>query len=38
MPKTGLFAATVAAFIMESYKRLSAYSNAAIVLLLNQIS
>jgi hypothetical protein len=38
MPKTGLFAATVAAFIVESYKRLSAYSNAATVLLLNQIS
>jgi hypothetical protein len=36
--KTGLFAATVAAFIIESYKRLSADSGAATVLLLNQIS
>ena len=36
--KTGLFAATVAAFIIESYKRLSSDSGATTVLLLNQIS
>ena len=36
--KTGLFAATVAAFIVESYKRLSADTGSATVLLLNQIS
>jgi Family of unknown function (DUF6535) len=36
--KTGLFAATVAAFCIESYKRLSSDTGAASVLLLNQIS
>jgi len=36
--KTGLFAATVAAFIIESYKRLSSDSGATTVFLLNQIS
>jgi hypothetical protein len=36
--KTGLFAATVAAFIIESYKQLSSDSGAVTVLLLNQIS
>src|SRR5712672_2975762 len=36
--KTGLFAATVAAFCFESYKRLSSVTGAASVLLLNQIS
>ncbi|KAI0246777.1 hypothetical protein BJV78DRAFT_114536 [Lactifluus subvellereus] len=35
---TGLFASTVAAFIIESYKRLSSDSSAATILLLNQIS
>ncbi|KAH9987933.1 hypothetical protein BJV74DRAFT_474668 [Russula compacta] len=35
---TGLFAATVAAFIIESYKQLSSDSGTATVLLLNQIS
>ena len=38
MKKTGLFAATVAAFIIESYKRLSPDSGAVTVTLLNQIS
>jgi hypothetical protein len=38
LKKTGLFAATVAAFIIESYKRLSSDSGAATVTLLNQIS
>jgi hypothetical protein len=36
--KTGLFAATVAAFIIESYKQLSPDSGTATVFLLNQIS
>ncbi|KAI0290940.1 hypothetical protein B0F90DRAFT_443311 [Multifurca ochricompacta] len=35
---TGLFAATVAAFIIESYKKLSSDSGEATVLLLNQVS
>jgi hypothetical protein len=38
LKKTGLFAVTVAAFIIESYKRLSSDSGATTVLLLNQIS
>ena len=38
LKKTGLFAVTVAAFIIEGYKRLSSDSAAATVLLLNQIS
>jgi hypothetical protein len=36
--KTGLFAATVATFIIESYKQLFSDSGATAVLLLNQIS
>ncbi|KAI0292621.1 hypothetical protein B0F90DRAFT_243236 [Multifurca ochricompacta] len=35
---TGLFAATVAAFIIESYKKLSSDSGEATVLLLDQVS
>ena len=38
LKKTTLFAATVAAFIIESYKQLSPDSGAATVTLLNQIS
>jgi hypothetical protein len=38
LPKTGLFAATVAAFIIESYKLLSPDSGATTVFLLQQIS
>ena len=38
LKQTGLFAVTVAAFIIESYKRLSSDSGVATVLLLNQIS
>jgi hypothetical protein len=37
-PKTGLFAVTVTAFIIESYKRLSPDYAATTALLLNQIS
>src|SRR5579863_6389987 len=36
--KTGLFAATVAAFTIESYKLLSADTGSAAILLLNHIS